>query len=148
MALLFSRIDSEWFIRSDSFLMSKTIKGLSTCLRELFLERYIMRAINSNVKSHLLTFHNFSSDNQYISNEVFGLSGPDSHIRPSATGPLKMFNQLNLLLFKVQSLWSCAHYFQWFTGYLNHVDLVMSHVATCFKDTALLFSALKLFFGF
>ena len=26
------------------------------------------------------------------------------------------------------SLWLCAHYFQWFTGYLQHVDLLMSHV--------------------
>ena len=42
--------------------------------------------------------------------------------------------------FKVQSLWSCAHYFQWFTGYLNHVDLLMLHVAICFKETALLFN--------
>ena len=49
----------------------------------------------------------------------------------------KHFNQLNLFLFKVPSIWSCAHYFQWFTGYLNHVDLLMLHAATCFKETAL-----------
>ena len=52
--------------------------------------------------------------------------------RPSypAPGPRshKSFNQLNLLLGKVQSLWSCAHYFQWFAGYLNHVILPMSQV--------------------
>ena len=64
---------------------------------------------------------------------VFGLSS----LRPSALisgtqslapGPHKVFNQLNFLLFKVQSLWSCAHYFRWFMGYVNHVDLLMSHV--------------------
>ena len=59
---------------------------------------------------------------------VFGLSGP----RPSypALGPRshKSFNQLNLLLGKVRSLWSCAHYFQWFTGYLKHVVLLMPQV--------------------
>ena len=39
------------------------------------------------------------------------LSLPSSY---PALGPLphKSFNQLNLLLGKVQSLWSCAHYFQ------------------------------------
>ena len=42
--------------------------------------------------------------------------------------PHKSFSQLNLLLVKVQLLWSCAHYFQCFTGYLNHVELFMSHV--------------------
>ena len=40
------------------------------------------------------------------------------------------------------------HYFQWFTGYLNQVDLLMLHVAPHFKETALLFRAPKLFFGF
>ena len=49
---------------------------------------------------------------------------PGPHIRRSAPDPHKIFNKLNLLLIKVQSLWSCAHYFQWFTG-LNHVDLRM-----------------------
>ena len=53
-------------------------------------------------------------------------SGP--HIRPSTLGLHKIFNQLNFLLFKVKSLWSCAHYFQWFTDYVNNVDLLMSHV--------------------
>ena len=38
------------------------------------------------------------------------------------------FNQFNLLLGKLQSLSSCAHYFQWFTGYLKHVVLLMSQV--------------------
>ena len=38
----------------------------------------------------------------------------------------KSFNQLNFLLGKIQSLWSCANYFQWFTGYLKHVGLLMS----------------------
>ena len=42
--------------------------------------------------------------------------------------PHKSFNHLNLLLIKGQSLWPYAYYFQWFTGYLNHVDLLMSHV--------------------
>ena len=69
---------------------------------------------------------------------VFGLSGPYS-----------IFSQLNLLLFKVHSLWSCVHYFQWFTGYLSHVDLPMSQVAKCFKETALLFNVyLSCFVGF
>ena len=34
----------------------------------------------------------------------------------------------------------CAHYFQRFTGYLNHVDLLMLDVATCFEETTQLFS--------
>ena len=50
---------------------------------------------------------------------------PGPHIRSSAHGPHKSLNKLNLLLAKVQSLWLCAHYFQWLTGYLNHVDLRM-----------------------
>ena len=62
------------------------------------------------------------------------------HIRPWAPGPHKSFNQLNLVLFEVQSLWSCAHYFQWFTGCLNHLDLLTLHVAACFKETALSFN--------
>ena len=49
-------------------------------------------------------------------------------IRPAAPGPKNFFNQLNLLLLKVQSLWSCAHYFQWLMGYLNHVHLLLPHV--------------------
>ena len=55
---------------------------------------------------------------------------PGPHIWPSASGPRahKCFNQFNLLLVKLQSLWSCAHNFQWFTGYLNHDDLLISHV--------------------
>ena len=54
----------------------------------------------------------------------------DSHIRLSITGPRphKIFNQLNLFLGKVQSLWSCARYFQRLTGYLNQVVLLMSQV--------------------
>ena len=52
--------------------------------------------------------------------------------RPSypALGPRphKSFNQLNLFLGKDQSRESCAHYFQWFTGYLKHVVLLMSQV--------------------
>ena len=56
---------------------------------------------------------------------VFGLSGP----RPRAliSGAHKSFIKLNLLV-KAQWQWSCARYFQWFTGYLNHVDLLMSYV--------------------
>ena len=50
-------------------------------------------------------------------------------------GPHKSFNKLNFLLVNVESLWSCAHYFQWFTGYwLTHV------LCTCFKETTLLFN--------
>ena len=63
-------------------------------------------------------------------------------IQPLASVLQKIFNQLNLLLIKVRSLRSSAHYFQWFTGYLNHIGLLMSHVATCFKKTTLLFDAL------
>ena len=57
---------------------------------------------------------------------VFGLSGP--HMRASAPGPHKIFKQFNFLLFKFQSLSSCAHYFQWFTDHVNHVDFLMQHV--------------------
>ena len=74
------------------------------------------------------------------------LSYPAPDPRPSYLtldpGFHKIFNQLKLLLFKVQSLWSCAHYFQWFTGCLNHVDLFMSHEATCSKKITLLFNVL------
>ena len=64
---------------------------------------------------------------------VFGLSGPRSPAlisssRSLAPGPHKSFNKLNLLLVKAQWLWSCAHYFQWFTVYLNHVDLMTPSV--------------------
>ena len=50
----------------------------------------------------------------------------------------KSFNQLNFLLGKVQSLLPCPHYFQWFTGYLNHVVLLMSQVHV--HETALFFN--------
>ena len=53
---------------------------------------------------------------------VFGLSGP------SDPGSQKIFNQLNLLLLKVQSLGSYTNYFQWFMDYLKHFDLLMPHV--------------------
>ena len=47
------------------------------------------------------------------------LSNKISH----APSTLKIFNQLNFPLLKAQSLRSCAHYFQWFTGYdVNHAD--------------------------
>ena len=42
-------------------------------------------------------------------------------------GPHKSFSKLNLLV-KVQWLWSCVHYFQWFTGCLNDIDLLIPHV--------------------
>ena len=71
---------------------------------------------------------------------MFASFGP----RPSYPAPVpsshKNFNQLNFFLFKVQSLWSCAHYFQWFTGYLNQAELLIWHVATCFRETASLFN--------
>ena len=57
-----------------------------------------------------------------------------------APGADKNFNQLNHIL-KVQSLWSCAHYFQWFTVYLSNLCW-LTHV-TCsymFKENALLFN--------
>ena len=54
------------------------------------------------------------------------------------SNPQKIFSQLNLFLFKVTSLWLCANYFEWFTGHLNS-DLLTLHVATGFKETALLF---------
>ena len=55
---------------------------------------------------------------------------PGPQMQPPALGvrPYKCFNQLNLLLGKVQSLLSCAHYIQWFTGYSDHVGSLMSHV--------------------
>ena len=62
----------------------------------------------------------------------WSLGNPASSPRYSnpALGPRphKSFSQFNLLLGKVWSLWSCAHYFQWFTGYLNHVVLLISKV--------------------
>ena len=57
---------------------------------------------------------------------VFGLSVP-------GTPFLISFNKLNFLLVEVQSLW-----FQWFSAYLNHVDFLMSHVRTCFKESTVL----------
>ena len=67
------------------------------------------------------------------------LGYPAPGFRPSypALGPHKNFNQLNLFLVKVQWLWSCAHYFQWFMGYLNHVDLLMLCLT---YETALFFT--------
>ena len=67
---------------------------------------------------------------RYVIKDVWVIQppAPGPHIWTSTPSSHKSFNKLNLLLFKVQSLWSCAHYFQWFMGYLNHVDLLMSHV--------------------
>ena len=70
---------------------------------------------------------------------MFGLSGPRSPAlisspRPPTSGPFISFNKLNVLLVKVQPRWSCAHYFQRFTCYLNHIDLL------CLKKTTLLFN--------
>ena len=59
---------------------------------------------------------------------MLGLSGPR---------PPKIFNQLNLLLLKVHSLWSCAHYFQWFMDYFKPCWLTDA-TCNCFKETALL----------
>ena len=59
--------------------------------------------------------------------KVIGLSGPWPSVLISSPLPHKRFNQLNLFLVQFQSLCSCAHYIQWFTGYINHVDLLMSH---------------------
>ena len=72
---------------------------------------------------------------------LFGLSIPHppaliSSPRPLAPGPPKIFNHLNFLLFKVQSLCSCAHYFQWFTDYVDFTHVI----CTCFKETVLLFN--------
>ena len=57
---------------------------------------------------------------------VFGLSGPRpptliSGLQPLGPSPHKSFNQLNFLLVNVQSLWSWAHYFQWFTGFVDFI---------------------------
>ena len=57
-----------------------------------------------------------------------GYPDPGPHIRPSDPGSQKIFNQLNLLLLKVQSLGSYTNYFQWFMDYLKHFDLLMPHV--------------------
>ena len=43
---------------------------------------------------------------------------------------------------------SCAHYFQWFTGFLNYGDLLMLHVATTFKEIALFIVHLSCFVDF
>ena len=69
-------------------------------------------------------------------------------IRPPAPGPHKSFNKRNFLLVKVQSLWSRAHYFQWFTGYLNHIDLLMSHVHVLKKLLYRLMFSLSCFVDF
>ena len=67
-----------------------------------------------------------------------GYPAPGSYIRPSAPGLNKSFNQLSLLLVKVQSLWFCALYFQWYTRYLNLVDLLIALLfnvhLSCFVD--------------
>ena len=55
-----------------------------------------------------------------------GLRPSYPSVGPRPTAPTKF--STNLLLLKVQLLWLCEHYFQWFIGYLNHVDLFMSHV--------------------
>ena len=88
-----------------------------------------------------------------LQNRVFGLFGPRSPPllsgpRPPAPGSHKSFNKLNLFLVKVQSLWSCAHYFQWFTVYLNHVDLLMSHVHVFKETTPLINVHLRFFVDF
>ena len=72
-------------------------------------------------------FSDNNADDQINSfKRVFGLSGPR---RPALDPRIhKSFKQLNLLLRKVHSLWSFAHYFQWFTGYLKHVVLLMSQM--------------------
>ena len=55
---------------------------------------------------------------------------PEPYIRLLAPEPqsYKNFNQLNLLLGKVQSIWSYAHYFKWSMGYWNHFVLLISQV--------------------
>ena len=72
---------------------------------------------------------------------VFELSAPRHPALIS--GPHKSFNKLNLLLVRVQSLWSCAHYFWCFTSLhdTKGITSLMLHVATCFKETVLLFNA-------
>ena len=45
-----------------------------------------------------------------------GYPVPSPHIRPSTPDPHKNLKKLNFLLVKAQLLWSCAHYFQWFTA--------------------------------
>ena len=77
-----------------------------------------------------------------------GCLGYPALIRPSPPGPHKSFNKLNLLLVKIQSLWSCTLYFQWFTGYLNHVDLLMSHVHVFKETTPLINVHLRFFVDF
>ena len=78
---------------------------------------------------------------------------PGPHSRPSVLGswprgPHKSSNKLSLLLVTVQSLWSCVNYFQWFTGYLNHVDLLMSQVHVSKETTPLFNMHLNFFVGF
>ena len=102
----------------------------------------------SKVMNHLSVFFAVMSctKKRYIF-RVFGLSGP----RPSypalnaqplapAPGSHKSFNKLNLLLIKVQSLWSWAHYFQWFTVYLNltysgHMYMFLKKLPHCLMWT-------------
>ena len=79
---------------------------------------------------------------------MLGLFGPRSPAvisGPRPPSPIKVSTS-STSSHLVQSLWSCAHYFQWFTGYLNHVDLLMLHVATRFKEIALLFNVHLCFF--
>ena len=80
---------------------------------------------------------------------VLGLFGPRSpavRSGPRPPPPIQVSTS-STSSYLVQSLWSCAHYFQWFTGYLNHVDLLMLHVATRFKEIALLFNVHLCFFA-
>ena len=74
---------------------------------------------------------------------------PAPGLRPSYPAH-KSFNNLNLLLVNVQSLWSCAHYFQWKPCRLTHVNKDITslrlNVATCFEETASLFNVHLSFF--
>ena len=66
-----------------------------------------------------------------------GYPSSSAHIRPSVSGPHKSFNKLNLLLFKVESLWSCSYYFKVVYGLFKPYWL--THVTcACFKETPLL----------
>ena len=59
--------------------------------------------MNAVSKTYVSFIHNF---HKFMSFWCLGYPAPGPHIRPSppAPGPPKIFNQLNLLLLKVQSL--------------------------------------------
>ena len=79
----------------------------------------------------LMSVKKFSRDRYFVGCLGYPALGPRplALIKISTSSTSSYFN---LFLFKVKSLWLCAHYFQWFTGHLKHVDLLILHVSYLF----------------